>query len=373
MDDNVKTLDLLQNLGRKVGEVFELSELVEHIVRMCRVGLKASAASVLLYEEKSHSLYFEVAQGEAGKALRKINIRSNSGVAGWVFKHSTSLIVNDVSKDPRFDHSMDKTSGFVTRSLICVPLIVHRETIGVLEVLNKLDGGDFTCQDKELLESVGSLAAISLENSRLHKSVLAGYKSTIEALASAIDAKDASTCGHSRRVMEYALMCGREMGLSQKNLEVLEYAGLLHDIGKIGISDNILCKPAVLTPDEFKIIRNHSIIGGNILKDVPFLEPVRELVIHHHERYDGQGYPDGLASEQIPLGARLLALADTFDSMTTDRYYRAALSKERAISEIKRGRGTQFCPAASDAFLSAYDKKLPFSDNAGLEDERMTR
>ena len=377
MADNDKTLDLLQNLGRKVGEVFELSELVEHIVKMCRVALRASAASVLLYEEKSHSLYFEIAQGEAGKVLRKINIRSNSGVAGWVFKHNSSLIVNDVSKDPRFDSSMDNTSGFVTRSIICVPLIVHRETIGVLEVLNKLDGSDFTAQDKELLESVASLAAITLENNGLHKSVLAGYKSTIEALASAIDAKDASTSGHSRRVMEYALMCGQELGLSKKNLEILEYAGLLHDIGKIGISDNILCKPSSLTPEEFKIIRSHSVIGSNILKDVPFLEEVRELVLHHHERYDGLGYPDGLSSEQIPMGARLLALADTFDSMTTDRYYRTALSRNRAITEIKQGSGTQFCPVAAEAFLSAYYKralnKQPVStDSTKQEPERIT-
>jgi HD-GYP domain-containing protein (c-di-GMP phosphodiesterase class II) len=146
------------------------------------------------------------------------------------------------------------------------------------------------------------------------------------------------------------------MGLPHHHLEVLEYAGLLHDIGKIGINDNILSKPSALTPDEFKIIRNHSLIGSNILKDIPFLEDVRDLVLHHHERYDGRGYPDGLVGEQIPLGARLLALADTFDSMTTDRYYRVALSHERAIEEIRRCSGSQFCPLAAATFISAYNK-----------------
>jgi HD-GYP domain-containing protein (c-di-GMP phosphodiesterase class II) len=355
-DVNTAMLDLLQELGRKVGEVSELSQLVEHTVKMCRRALKAAASSVLLYEDKNHGLYFEVAQGEAGKVLKKISIDAKTGIAGWVFGHGSPLIVNDVSQDPRFDCSTDNTSGFITRSIICVPLIVHRKTIGVLEVLNKLDGSDFTEKDVEILESLVSLAAIALENSNLHKSVLSGYKSTIAALAAAIDAKDSSTCGHSRRVMEYALMCGRELLLSKKNLEVLEYAGILHDIGKIGISDNILCKPAALTCEEYNIIRNHSLIGGNILKDIPFLEEVRGLVLHHHERFDGKGYPAGLRGEEIPMGARLLAVADTFDTMTTDRYYRAALSEECAITEIKRCSGSQFCPLTAEAFISAYYK-----------------
>jgi HD-GYP domain-containing protein (c-di-GMP phosphodiesterase class II) len=356
-DENIGMLDLLQDLSHKVGEVSELSQLVEHTVKMCRRALKADAASVLLYDVKSQDLYFEVAQGKAGKVLRKISINSSEGIAGWVFGHGSPLIVNDVSQDPRFSCSMDNTSGFITRSIICVPLIVHRKTIGVLEVLNKLDGGNFTEQDREILESLASLAAIALENNNLHKSVLAGYKSTIEALASAIDAKDPSTCGHSRRVMEYALMCGRELLLPKKNLEVLEYAGLLHDIGKIGISENILRKPAALTGEEYNIIRSHSLIGGNILKDIPFLEEARGLVLHHHERFDGTGYPDGLRGEEIPMGARLLAVADTFDTMTTDRYYRAALSEECAITEIKQCSGSQFCPLTAQAFVSAYYKR----------------
>ena len=177
--------------------------------------------------------------------------------------------------------------------------------------------------------------------------------------------------------MEYSILFGREIGLSKKNLEILEYAGLLHDIGKIGISDSILCKSSSLTPDEFKIIRTHSLIGSNILKDVPFLQEAREMVLHHHERYDGRGYPDGLVSEQIPLGARLLALADTYDSMTTDRYYRAALSCERAITEIKQGSGTQFWPQAVEAFMSLYDKgalNKPVSINRPRRDaEKLTR
>jgi HD-GYP domain-containing protein (c-di-GMP phosphodiesterase class II) len=356
-DKNIGMLDLLQNLGHKVGEVSDLSQLVEHTVKMCRTTLKAAASSVLLCEDKNQGLFFEVAQGQAGKVLKKKRLDANTGIAGWVFGHGSPLIVNDVSQDPRFDYSMDNASGFVTRSIVCVPLIVHRKTIGVLEVLNKLDGSIFTNKDMEILESLASLAAIALENINLNQSVLAGYKSTIAALAAAIDAKDPSTCGHSRRVMEYAVMCGSELMLSKKNLEVLEYAGLLHDIGKIGISENILRKPAALTGEEYNIIRSHSLIGGNILKDIAFLEEARGLVLHHHERFDGTGYPDGLRGEEIPMGARLLAVADTFDTMTTDRYYRAALSEECAITEIKQCSGSQFCPLTAQAFVSAYYKR----------------
>jgi putative nucleotidyltransferase with HDIG domain len=351
---DIKILNLLQDLGHKVGEVSEFSELVEHTVKMCRGAIKAEAASVLLYDEKSHSLCFEVAQGEAGEVLKKTYLDCQKGIAGWVFSHGSPLIVNDVLHDPRFDCHTDKNSGFITRSIICVPLVVHRKIIGVLEVLNKLGKGTFIEQDQDILESLASLAAIALENINLHKSVLTGYRSTIVALAGAIDAKDPCTCGHSHRVMEYTLMCANELMLPKKDIEVLEYASLLHDIGKIGVEDNILRKPTSLTSEEYNIVRNHPMIGSNILKDIPFLEEVRELVLHHHERYDGKGYPDGLSGERIPMGARLLAVVDSFDSMTTDRYYRSAMSPERALAEIKRCSGKQFCPIAAKAFISAY-------------------
>jgi HD-GYP domain-containing protein (c-di-GMP phosphodiesterase class II) len=230
------------------------------------------------------------------------------------------------------------------------------KVIGVVEVLNKENDGDFNEQDLETLVAVSATAAIAIQNSKLHQSVIDGYKGTIKALAAAIDAKDPYTCGHSQRVVEYALMAGAALSLSPVELEVLEYAGILHDIGKIGIADNILCKPGNLTEEEYCAIPEHPVIGANIIEGIPFLKEARTLVLYHHERYDGLGYPEGLKGEDIPLGARLLTVADSFDSMTTDRPYHAALNINHALDELRRCAGTQFCPIAVKAFISGFEE-----------------
>ncbi len=348
-------LDLLCAIGKKVGSVSELSKLVKQITQMTQRTLKATASSVLLFDDEERELRFEIAEGESEKALSKMKLNAKSGIAGWVAQHKMPIIINDVTTDRRFNGSIDEATGFTTKSIICVPLIVRRKAIGVIEVLNKADGSDFNEQDLEALTSVASTAAIALENAQLHQNILNAYKSTIKALAAAIDAKDHYTRGHSQRVMEYALMGGMSLSFPRDELEVLEYAGVLHDIGKIGIADGILSKPGPLSEQEWGIMRQHPIIGSEILKDIPFLEKARILVLRHHERYDGSGYPDGIKGEDIPIGARLLAIADAFDTMTTGRSYRAALSVDYAIKELTRCSGTQFCPFAVEAFVSGLN------------------
>jgi len=299
----------------------------------------------------------------------KIKLNARSGIAGWVAQHKKPIIINDVMSDQRFDQSIDEVTGFTTKSIICAPLIVHRKVIGVIEVLNKSDGSDFNEHDLGALTSVASTAAMAMENAQLHQTVLNAYKSTIKALAAAIDAKDHYTRGHSQRVMEYALMGGILLSLPRVELEILEYAGILHDIGKIGIDDRILSKEEPLTDLEWEVIRQHPMIGSDILKDIPFLEKARTLILHHHERYDGGGYPDGMSGEDIPLGARLLAIADAFDSMTTDRAYRTALSVNHAINELIKYSGTQFCPIAVKTFVSGYEnqQKIPSTENVNRD------
>ena len=347
-------LDLLCAVGKKVGSASKLDELVKQITQMTQRTLNAAASSVLLFDDEERELRFEIAEGKSEKALRKMRLDAKSGIAGWVAQHKKPIIINNVTTDQRFNRSVDEATGFTTKSIICVPLIVRRKAIGVIEVLNKSDGSDFNEQDLGALTSVASTAAVALENAQLHQSVLNAYKSTIKALAAAIDAKDHYTRGHSQRVMEYALMGGVSLSLPADELESLEYAGILHDIGKIGIADRILTKPGPLNEREWGIMRQHPMIGSDILTDIPFLEKTRILVLHHHERYDGSGYPGGIKGEDIPTGARLLAIADAFDTMTTDRAYRAARSVDCAIEELVRCSGTQFCPSALEAFVSGY-------------------
>ena len=335
-------LSLLCEVGKKASSASEVSRVVNEIVTMTRQTLKASASSVLLVDEEMQELFFEFADGAAGGVLRQVRLSIDSGIAGWVARHLEPLVVNDVTEDLRFCGDVDKTTGFVTRSIICAPLLVH---------------GDFTHQDLETLVSVASTAAIAIENSKLHQSLIEGYKGTIKALAAAVDAKDPYTHGHSQRVVEYALLGGAELSFSREELEVLEYAGILHDIGKIGIPDSVLSKAGQLTAEEYCIISEHPVIGASIIDGIPFLNAARPLILHHHEKYDGTGYPVGLKGTDIPTGARLLAVADAFDSITTGRPYRAALGVHYAISELRRYSGTQLCPTAVEAFVSAFEKR----------------
>jgi HD-GYP domain-containing protein (c-di-GMP phosphodiesterase class II) len=375
-DDHGAILNLLYEVGKKVGSGTNLNGLVRQIVQMAQQTLRASASSMILLDETKQALLFEVAEGEVGGTLKEMKLSSRSGIAGWVARQGKPLIVNDVRKDARFNKQVDASTGFVTRSIICAPLTVHHKITGVIEVLNKIDGSNFNEQDLEALVSVASTAAIAIENTRLHQSVVDGYKATIRALAAAVDVKDPYTRGHSQRVTTYALLGGASMSLSRKQLEVLEYAGILHDIGKIGIPDAILNKPASLTAEERRIIQQHSLIGANIINDIPFLSAVRALILYHHERYDGTGYPAGLKGNGIPIGARLLAIADAYDTMTTDRAYRRALPVEQALNELVRCSGTQFCPVAVNAFISRFqydgDKPVFFNpiihlgDSAGV-------
>ena len=353
---NKARLDLVYEVSKKVGSVPRMAQLLDQVIKMTQKTLNAAAASVLLYGEDEKELFFEVASGPVGQALKRVKVSTESGIAGQVARTGKPVIVNDVNRDRNFSREIDDATGFVTRSLVCVPLMVNRRIIGVIEVLNKRDGSDFTEHDLEAVVSVAATAAMAIENTRLHQSILEAYKGTIGALVSAIDAKDPYTRGHSRRVMKYALMGGTQLSLPPAEMETLEYAGILHDIGKIAIDDKILNKPGTLSPVEWEMMREHPVRGANLLKGIQFLEKASKLVLHHHERYDGTGYPAGIKGATIPMGARLIAVADAFDTMTTKRSYRRALSVDYALSEIYGCSGTQFCPMAVSAF--AYGFKM---------------
>jgi putative nucleotidyltransferase with HDIG domain len=183
------------------------------------------------------------------------------------------------------------------------------------------------------------------------------YIDTITALAAAIDAKDSYTHGHSTKVMEYAVAIAEELGLPDEEKEIIKFAGLLHDIGKIGVSEMILLKKDNLTSDEREIIQTHPELGSFIIDKVELLKNISPLTYHHHERFDGTGYPTGLKGKDIPLGARILAVADAFDAMTSTRSYREAMSQEKALEELKACAGTQFDPVIVDVFSQVVHRQ----------------
>jgi putative nucleotidyltransferase with HDIG domain len=194
------------------------------------------------------------------------------------------------------------------------------------------------------------------KNDKLFQQMKEAHISSIAALTTALEADEEYTHGHSYRVSKYAVKIGRAMRLPLRDLEILEYGGLLHDIGKIAITNDIVCKPGLLTQDEFAELQKHPVIGADIVQQIKFLRDVTEYVRHHHERPDGKGYPDGLKDGQISMGSHILNVCDAFDAMTSDRPYRRALSVERAIEELVKYRGTQFHAPVVDAVLQLYHR-----------------
>lgn len=189
------------------------------------------------------------------------------------------------------------------------------------------------------------------ENARLYAALERGYLETIRALASAIDAKDPYTRGHSERVAKLAVEIGRELGLDAATLRVLEFGGILHDVGKIGVPEQVLGKPARLTPEEFALVRSHAAIGSEIVNGVEFLKSAEPAIRHHHERWDGAGYPDGLRGDSIPLIARIVNAADTWDACTSERPYHEAATHREGLKILAQSRGGQLDPDVHDALL----------------------
>ncbi len=357
-------LQLMDAISRHIVSDCGLAETVEQIVETTQTTVRATAASLLLPDESGFKLHFGVVKGNKSRELKEVTLDLQSGIVGWVARHMEPVIVNDVSMDARFTGEVDRSIGFETRSVMCMPLTMHGEFVGVLEVLNKVDGTGFTAQDLETLEAIAATAALAIKGNQLQQQLQDGYKATLRSLAAAIDAKDPYTRGHSARVMQYALMTGVSLGLDAAELESLEQGAVLHDVGKIGVDEYILRKPGRLTSKERSKSEQHPLIGAAIVADVPFLKEARKIILHHHERWDGAGYPYRLKGEESPLGARIVAIADAFDTMTTDRPYRQPLTYDEAVQETLRCSGSQFCPRSVEVFLDGMQKHSDIVDGA---------
>jgi putative nucleotidyltransferase with HDIG domain len=350
----VANLNMLKTVWSKVKPEDKEDQIITYLMRMVHNAVAASATSLLLVDEKKQELYFKYATGPARDKLNRLHIGRQSGVAGWVVAKGKPIVVNNPEKNADFYSRIDNATGFKTRAIVGVPLIFEGKVKGVIEALNKKDDSNFTKDDLNTMIDIANMAAITLEASRLNVSLLDSYKGTVKALVSLADAKEVSGSGHSRRVAEYSMMGARELGLSRYEKHAVEYAGLLHDIGKLSIPDEILNKPSSLSPEEWQLVRKHPIIGFNMLKDIPFLKLASSMVLSHHERYDGAGYPHGISGEKIPMGARLVAVADAFDYMTTEHNHRPALTGEKAFIELAKNANTQFCPVAMKAFNGGF-------------------
>lgn len=336
-----KRLRSLVDISRSLSKEVELSALLAVVARWTSEAVGVERSSVFLHDRERHELWTVVAEGEP----REIRISDEAGIAGWVTARGEPVIVSDVANDPRWNKEVDRKTGYTTRNMLCVPMDdAQGERLGVFQCLNRTDGG-FTEDDVKFLQAIASQAAIYIQNARLLEARKRMFDSLVDTLAETIESRDPLTAGHSRGVMRYAVGAAQKMGLPAEDVEVIRYAALLHDYGKIGVPDHILRKPTTLTPAEYEVIKKHVLHTQQILARIHFEErlgDVPTVAAHHHERIDGSGYPKGLRDDDISLGGKVIAVADVFDAMTSRRHYRGPMSVTLAIELISDGGGSQF-------------------------------
>ena len=245
---------------------------------------------------------------------------------------------------------------------VSVIMMSNRDKKSDIKKSEKLGVSKYFVKPFDIEKLVIVVEQLLLERYNIYRKEYEYMLSTIKALITALEARDEYTKGHTHRVSKYALMLGNYMGLSTFELDKLEIAANLHDIGKIGVRDDILLKPGKLSDEEYATIQEHAVIGAEILRPLNSLNDVIPLILFHHERWDGEGYPSMIKGDEIPLGARIIAVADTFDAITSDRPYRKALTEKEAVEIIKNNSGTQFCPRCVAAFLELSGKQSIVSE-----------
>jgi putative nucleotidyltransferase with HDIG domain len=239
-------------------------------------------------------------------------------------------------------------------SAMVVPLRIRDKVFGVITAIVNQGQKRFTEKDLYYLSFLAQSAAQAIENLALYENIYENLFATLYAFVKAVEARDLYTRQHSSRVTGLSIVLGKQLGCSKEELEILNFAGHLHDIGKIGIRDDILLKPGRLTDDEFEKIKDHPVIGANILEQLGLWEKERQIIRCHHERFDGSGYPDGIKQEDIPFLARILSVADVYDAMASDRAYRQKMADDVIVKIINEGVGSQFDPDVVAAFNQAY-------------------
>ncbi|MCM8801263.1 MAG: HD-GYP domain-containing protein [Candidatus Omnitrophica bacterium] len=347
-------MSFIFKLNEKLSFTLEKEKIAQYIAEDIQRFLNTVTCVILLYDKYKNVLRMEYALGPRANEFKGLTLQKGESISGTAIKTKAPIMVNDLEDD--FHYKSINKENYFKHSFISVPLILKDEIIGVLNVTDKKTNEPFTSQDLTFLVNVSRVAAIAFNNAFLYTQIQESYLKTMTALALIIDARDPYTERHSESVIRYSLAIANEMNLPLKEVEILKRAASVHDIGKIGIRDSVLLKPTKLTPEEFEEIKVHSIKGYQIIASLPFLEEEASLVRHHHERYDGTGYPDGKKGEEIELGARILAVADAFDAMLSERPYRRKLSLKEAKQELIRNKSTQFDPEIVDYLLKAIEK-----------------
>ncbi len=347
---NVERRQLLDQISGYFQETLDLDVLIGRIFAEVNKALQAEGQSIWLLDADGKRVTCRLATGLGAHNVINLTVPVDKSIVGSTIVSQQPLLIADAQQDPRLNRRADAKTGLVTRTLMSVPMVRDGKAIGALQAINKRGGALFANDDLSLFMSIASSAALAVENARLFEELQASYDMTLDALTAALDLRDRETEGHSRRVVAYTLRLADQLGLDEIAKTEIRRGALLHDVGKIGVPDRILLKPGPLDPEERQEIQKHPQKGYEMLLGIPHLAVPIRVVLSHHEKWNGTGYPLGLKGDAIPLGARLFAIADVFDALTSERPYRKPMTFEGAREIIVKDAGTHFDPAAVEAF-----------------------
>ncbi|MCK4597301.1 response regulator, partial [bacterium] len=384
MEENIRLKELagLIEVSETINTTLRKRDLYKLLLKTALSRTDATRGSIMIYNEQREGLEIVAAEGLEEKIVQTTLVKPGQGIAGVVFQKGKPVVVSDITKDPKFGPLRRgyQDKAFISmplerdEELISLPLNASRRVIGVLNLSHRTTGKKFTLSELEELRVLACQAAVSIDNMFLFYDLEEAYLSAIQSLALLQEARDSYTSGHSQRVTQISVVIAKTLDLSQKEIELLQHAGMLHDIGKIGIPEGILNKPGKLTSAERKIIQQHPVIGEKVLKPVKFLAEVRLIVRHHHERENGTGYPDGLNGKELSPLIKIISVADAFDAMDSNRPHRRALSRSQIKQELRQNSGRQFDAQMVDVFLkilkSRPEKLLKKQTGQGLPDMR---
>jgi len=357
-EQRLQHLAALRTIDMAITNSFNLDLTLTVLLEQLTLQLGVDAADVLVFNQASQTFKFSCGRGFRTQALQFTNLRFGEGYAGQAARERRIITYLDLTNEPgNFARSPALASeGFF--AYIGVPLIAKGSIKGVLEIFHRqpLKANQ---EWYEFLEMLGGQAAIAIDNAGLFEHLQASnaelvmaYDNTLAGWASALELRDKETEGHTRRVAHLSIQLAQALGISDNDLVHIYRGALLHDIGKMGIPDSIVLKPGELTEYEWGIMRKHPQYAFELLLPISFLRPALDIPYCHHEKWDGTGYPRGLNAEQIPLGARVFAIIDVWDALTSDRPYRKAWTKEQALGYIKEQSGKHFDPKVVEAFLA---------------------
>jgi putative nucleotidyltransferase with HDIG domain len=356
LSDNIRMRALMPlfEVSKEIISETDTKKLLALIVSIAVRETQADRASLFLMDEVTGNISMEQEYGFAPGSASDAREQQLERLASLIMKENKPVLVVPGLPMPE---GFEDIPGIRDLSGIYMPLTLRGKGIGILTLVRSGAEHPFTLPDVELVSVLSGQAAAAIENARLYEKLQQSYLSTIVTLSGIAESKDFYTDKHMKDIAEYSVDIARKLGLPEADVENVRMAALLHDLGKVTVPDDILKKPGKLSQEEMEVIRKHPTHGARMIEPIEPMKDAREIILHHHEYYDGSGYPDGLKGKDIPLGARIIAVADAFDAMTTNRPYRKALPMDKVIQEMKDYSGIQFDPDIVEIFLSILREK----------------